>query len=410
MVSITENFGAALDSARVAVVAFHGIGGNAGKMKNACLATGMDDVAFFAPEAGGGQGWWREGFETPLSPNDPELQAALAVVEAHVDYLLSEGFDYSQIVLAGFSQGAALVLEHLAITGRDYLGVVSMSGALLGTTSGGTDRYEGDLTGQHVTLSAHDGDPKVTLDHVMETKELLEARGAVVELSVSEGVAHGLSGADIDALVAVANRTDNISLRNTSLVEAVGDDANNTIIGNSIDNDLRGKAGNDLLKGRHGRDLLHGGRDADDLRGGLGNDNIDGGPGRDRILGGPGSDKIYGMGGADILDGGKGEDVFVYLSVTDSRPGECDLIVDFRRGIDALDLRAIDANRTTQDHDPFDFIGREDFTGTAGELRITGDPSATHFLEADVNGDGRADFSIEFAAGTSVPLDTDILV
>lgn len=410
MVSISENFGADLDSARVAVVAFHGIGGNAGKMENICLATGMDDVAFFTPQASGGQGWWREGFETPLSPDDPELQAALAVVEAHVDYLLSQGFKYSQIVLAGFSQGAALVLEHLALTGRDYLGVVSMSGALLGTVSGGTERYEGDLTGQHITLSAHEGDPKVTIDHVMETKALLEARGAVVDLSVSEGAAHGLSGSDIDALVAVANRTDNISLRNTSIAEAVGDDANNTIVGNSIDNDLRGKAGNDLLKGRHGRDILHGGRDADDLRGGLGADNIDGGAGRDRILGGPGADKIYGMGGGDILDGGKGEDVFIYLSVTDSRPGDCDLIVDFRRGIDSLDLRGIDAIRSTQGDDAFVFIEREDFSGTAGELRITGDPSATRFLEGDVNGDGRADFSIEFAAGTSVPLETDILV
>ena len=38
MVSISENFGADLDSARVAVVAFHGIGGNAGKMENICLA------------------------------------------------------------------------------------------------------------------------------------------------------------------------------------------------------------------------------------------------------------------------------------------------------------------------------------------------------------------------------------
>jgi hypothetical protein len=50
----------------------------------------------------------------------------------------------------------------------------------------------------------------------------------------------------------------------------------------------------------------------------------------------------------------------------------------------------IDAIKSSSADNAFDYIGSAAFSGTAGELRYSGG-----IIRGDVNGDGRADFSIE---------------
>lgn len=127
-----------------------------------------------------------------------------------------------------------------------------------------------------------------------------------------------------------------------------------------------------------------------------GSDQITGGKGDDRLEGFGGNDKITGGRGADMIYGGTGADAFVFRSIRDSGPtsDDCDFIMDFStRQKDKIDLSAIDANLSRTGNQAFSFIGANDFSRRAGELRYDKLETFT-VVEGDVNGDGAADFSI----------------
>jgi len=120
------------------------------------------------------------------------------------------------------------------------------------------------------------------------------------------------------------------------------------------------------------------------------------------LIAGDGNDVLTGGAGKDVLTGGTGFDNFSYTALSDSGVTKTtrDLITDFTDGFDRIWLNAIDANTNLEGNDAFTFIGTfAMFTGTAGELRAmwTG---AGQLIEADVNGDKVADFSIEIADPT----------
>lgn len=127
-----------------------------------------------------------------------------------------------------------------------------------------------------------------------------------------------------------------------------------------------------------------------------GNDTINGGDLSDTLTGYAGRDKITGGKGADHLWGGSGADTFVFNSAGDSTVSwkGRDTIFDFRQlDGDRIDLRNIDASTKSRGDQSFDFVGDQKFSKTAGELRYELKLGDT-FIHGDVNGDGRADFSI----------------
>lgn len=75
---------------------------------------------------------------------------------------------------------------------------------------------------------------------------------------------------------------------------------------------------------------------------GDGNDVLLGFAGNDTLSGGKGSDTIIGGTGKDILTGGEGADVFRF-AIGDSKAGGGvrDIITDFERGVDKLDLASL---------------------------------------------------------------------
>jgi serralysin len=135
--------------------------------------------------------------------------------------------------------------------------------------------------------------------------------------------------------------------------------------------------------------------------GGSGNDSLTGNDGVNLLRGGAGSDKLYGLGGADVLEGGAGgdtlsggagADIFDFNSIKDSLASARDIIQDFVRGLDRIDLRTIDANTAAGGDQGFSFIGSKAFTGQGGQLSFSG-----NVLSGDVNGDKVADFRIDIA-------------
>ena len=95
-----------------------------------------------------------------------------------------------------------------------------------------------------------------------------------------------------------------------------------------------------------------------------------------------------------MLSGGLGRDLFVFSDISDSYLGLLDSITDFSRAEgDRISLGAIDADESRARNQAFQFIGQNEFTGKAGELRYYHDQGKT-YVTGDVNGDGSGDFLI----------------
>lgn len=160
-----------------------------------------------------------------------------------------------------------------------------------------------------------------------------------------------------------------------------------TIFGGTGNDTLRGGIDNDRFDGEDGHDKLYGGK---------GNDTLNGGAGDDILAGGDGMDTLYGGLGKDTLTGGTGKDTFVFKSLQESTVSAAgrDLIKDFSRAEgDKIHLKSIDASTKASGDQAFKFIGTEKFHKAAGELRYE-IKSGDTYIQGDVNGDGKADFSI----------------
>lgn len=137
----------------------------------------------------------------------------------------------------------------------------------------------------------------------------------------------------------------------------------------------------------------------DRMMGFAGKDTIYGYAGKDTVEGGEGSDRLFGGKGADRLYGGKGADDFVF---NDGETGEGssarDIIFDFIKGTDDLDLSLIDANSKKSGDQKFDFGGR-----SAGKNDVWYKKSGSDtIVYGDTNGDGKADFEIELRGVSSL--------
>lgn len=121
----------------------------------------------------------------------------------------------------------------------------------------------------------------------------------------------------------------------------IGGEYNDYILGYAGDDFIKGKLGDDIIDGGTGNDTMAGGSGADTINGNVGNDFIDGGYGPDQIHGGAGNDTLYGGIGQDTLHGGLGSDTIAFRSLEESKTGHGDILLDFTRGEDIIDISAI---------------------------------------------------------------------
>ncbi|MEZ5891522.1 MAG: M10 family metallopeptidase C-terminal domain-containing protein, partial [Xanthobacteraceae bacterium] len=78
-----------------------------------------------------------------------------------------------------------------------------------------------------------------------------------------------------------------------------------------------------------------------------------------------------------------------------------DIITDFQRGKDRIDLKTIDAVKGLSGDQKFTFIGKQGFHHKAGELhyKVSGGHA---IVSGDINGDAKADFEIELLGITAL--------
>ena len=239
------------------------------------------------------------------------------------------------------------------------------------------------------------------------------------------------------------------------ILGAGGDDVLRGLGGNDVlhggegNNRLLGGAGADTLRGGEGKDRMEGGPGADTVYVGYGNDRLFGGAGRDvlrfdelinpsgvtanlntntasfedqgdgfrftgfedvvgtafadtligndlanTLMGGDGADVLTGGGQGDALFGGKGADHFVFLAISDSMAVAFDMIQDFEKGCDLINLCAIDAVLGGAD-DAFRFIGTQAFSSAGPEVRYQlNTADGTTLIQVHMAGSANADSQI----------------
>ena len=138
--------------------------------------------------------------------------------------------------------------------------------------------------------------------------------------------------------------------------------------------------------------------------GGSGNDLLIGNSAVNHLFGGAGNDILYGGGGADVLWGGEGADTFVFGAASDSTNNQPDWIMDFKSGVDKIDLSGIAGFATGAA--TLNFVSG--FTGHAGDAILTYyAQSGQTGLLIDLTGQGEVDFAVGVVGQA---LATDIVV
>ena len=294
----------------------------------------------------------------------------------------------------GLGEGSDTVVNKGRIVGDIQLGngtnvFDGRGGVLLGTVQGGTGNDTYYLNTVTALVDAGGTDTVVA----RYTATLANGFENLTLGGFGNFQATGNTAANVLTGNTSANVLDGLGGNDTLLGGAGGD----TLLGGTNNDSLDGQSGNDLVDGGFGNDFVAGGDGTDTVLGGTGSDGmnggkagdvLDGGIGADTMDGGDGDDRVTGGAfGTDVMTGGLGADVFVYVSANDSfATAAADIITDFERGVDKIDLDALAAA-------PFLFMGSGPFAGGAASVRITGLGPNT-LVAIDLDGNSTADMQI----------------
>ncbi len=196
--------GAPLATARAVGVLLHGRGATALSILDLGDAINRPDLAWLAPQARGNT-WYPNRFVAPIESNEPWLSSALSAVGDVVAQAEEAGAPRSRIVLIGFSQGACLALETLLRTPGIAAGVAGLSGGLIGPP-GTVWPDAGRLDGVPVFLGCSDVDFHIPKERVLESADVLRARGAEVTAILYPGMDHTVNDDEIAHVRAILDR------------------------------------------------------------------------------------------------------------------------------------------------------------------------------------------------------------
>ncbi|HEY3756236.1 MAG TPA: dienelactone hydrolase family protein [Opitutaceae bacterium] len=186
-VGSTLRFGAPLEQARLVLILVHGRGSNPEDMIGLAESLPTGGVHFLAPAAEGGT-WYPQRFLEPTEKNEPQLSAALGVIDQLVRETREAGVLTDRIGLIGFSQGACLSLEFAARHPARFAFVAALSGGLIGPFD--APRAAFDLKGTPVLIGCADHDGHIPIEYVERSADILGRSGAKLTKQIYSGYAH----------------------------------------------------------------------------------------------------------------------------------------------------------------------------------------------------------------------------
>ncbi len=191
-------------------------------------------------------------------------------------------------------------------------------------------------------------------------------------------------------------RDQKLTMGNTDYTQLPDDDGTNISLFKGLlflhDKSMTNDRGSRTLVGGNGQDYIMGLDGKDSLEGRGGDDLLSGGLGQDILTGGTDDDTLAGGAGADRLRGNAGHDTFVFTDVSQSQGVQFDVILDFRNGVDVIDVTAVDADSTEDGLQHFQFVGTADFSGAA-QIRAEQDGGNT-VLKFNTDGDNQAEMTV----------------
>lgn len=187
--------GEPLANARAAMILVHGRGATAADILLLAGELPRPGFAYLAPEAAN-NAWYPNSFLAPLASNEPYLSSALAVIASLLAQAEQAGIPAERTIIAGFSQGACLLLEFVARHARRYGGIIALSGGLIGP-DGTPHDYPGSLAGTPIFLGCSDIDPHIPRERVLLSAEVFQALGGQVTAKLYPRMGHTINRDEI---------------------------------------------------------------------------------------------------------------------------------------------------------------------------------------------------------------------
>ncbi|BAN49124.1 calcium-binding protein [Metapseudomonas resinovorans] len=334
-------------------------------------------------------------------------------------------------VISSVSRALGLNQEHLTLSGSAAINATGNGLANTLTGNAAANVLNGGVGAD--TMAGGLGNDTYYVDNAADVVSETSATGGVDTVVSSVSRALGLN-------------QEHLTLSGSAAINATGNALANTLTGNAAANVLNGSTGADVMSGGLGNDIYYvdnaadvvsetsatGGIDtivssvsralglnqenltlsgtaainatgntlANSLTGNAANNLLDGGVGNDTLSGAAGNDRLIGGAGKDSLTGGVGNDIFAFGNLADTglTSTTWDVITDFTRGVDRIDLAALDANTATPANDAFTtVIGSASAFTAAGQLKLSGG-----VLYGNTDADATAEFAIQLVGVTAV--------
>jgi phospholipase/carboxylesterase len=194
--------GADAAQANAVCVFVHGRGQTPEEMVDQVLSRlTVRDVAFLLPRAEGKSWYKAKAVDTLSGATRAELSASLDQLDAVMKQARGTG---RPVLLAGFSQGACLSLEHAMRAGPWSGALAALTGARVGQA--GDARPSSAMGGMAVYLTGGDADPWIPVSAWAEAAAEFAAAGAMLRAEVFPGRAHEVSDAEVVVLDAMLGR------------------------------------------------------------------------------------------------------------------------------------------------------------------------------------------------------------
>ncbi|OWW20174.1 calcium-binding protein [Noviherbaspirillum denitrificans] len=321
------------------------------------------------------------------------------IIDNSGDVVIENANEGTDTISSGISTTLAANVENLTLTGSGNINGTGNAGNNTLTGNAGANILDGGAGAD--ILQGGDGNDTYVVDDLGDV---------VVEASATGGI----DTVNVDLAVYTLSA-------NVENGRALGSGAIN---GNSLNNILFSGAGNNTLNGGAGTDTADysfatagvtvslalttaqatGGSGSDTL---LAIENLTGSSFDDKLTGNSGANVLDGGTGIDTLTGGGGGDFFRFdaLSDTGNTSSTCDVITDFVRGTDKIDLSLLDANAATSStNEAFTFIGSKNFSSNAtGQLRyVYSSYTKTLMIYGSTDADSTAEFAIKLTGLNSL--------